>query len=62
MHMKTKDVIKHFGCVQAVADALGITREAVYQWGEEVPKGRAFEIQVLTKSVLKANKEEQKAA
>lgn len=43
--MRTKDAIKEFGNnVRELAEALGITREAIYQWGENVPALRAYEI------------------
>lgn len=46
--MNTKDAISHFGSsVKALAHALGITREAVYQWGETVPPLRAYQIREL---------------
>jgi hypothetical protein len=43
--MKTEDAIKEFGnSVRELAQALGITREAIYQWGEEVPPLRMYQI------------------
>ena len=43
--MRTKDAIEEFGNnVRELAQALGITREAIYQWGEKVPPLRAYEI------------------
>lgn len=53
--MKTADVIAHFGSIRAVADALKVTPQAIYQWGELVPQGRTFQIQVLTRGVLRAD-------
>jgi len=58
--VKTADVIAHFGSVSAVADALGISPQAIYQWGELVPQGRTFQIQILTNGSLRA--EAQKVA
>jgi len=55
--MKKKDAIDHFGSVAALADALEITPEAIYQWGEDVPSGREYQIQVLTDGKLKARPE-----
>lgn len=43
--MKTADAIKHFGGIPELAGALGITRHAIYQWGEDVPRSRQYEIQ-----------------
>lgn len=43
--MKTEDAIKHFdSSIRKLAEALGITREAVYQWGETVPALRVYQI------------------
>ena len=56
--MKTSDAIKHFGSVIKLAEALQITRHAVYLWGDNVPCGRAFQIQVLTNGALVANSQE----
>lgn len=53
--MRKSDVIKHFGTGRAVAKALGISEEAVYQWGEFVPPRRAYEIQRLTNGELVPN-------
>lgn len=53
-NMKTAEAITHFGSIPALARALGIARQAIYQWGETVPVGRAFQIQVITNGVLVA--------
>lgn len=54
--MTKKDVIKWFGSEKAVADALGLWPQAVYQWPEnKVPKLRQFEIERLTGGGLKAD-------
>lgn len=50
--MKTSDAVSHFGSRSALARALGISRAAVAQWGCFVPKGRAYEIHVLTGGAL----------
>lgn len=42
--MKTQDAISLFGSIKALAKALGITQPAIYQWGENVPELRAFQI------------------
>lgn len=52
--MKTEEAVKHFGSKANLARALGIKRQAVVQWGEYVPLGRAYQIQVLTGGKLKA--------
>lgn len=63
--MKKSDVIKHFGTVGAVAEALGIKGAAVSQWGEQVPMRRAYQIERITNGELKAEEPDfgtQKAA
>lgn len=52
--MKTELAVDYFGTKAAIADALGIKRSAVSQWGETIPKGRAYQIEVLTGGKLKA--------
>jgi len=58
--MKTKDVVKHFGSVIAASKALGVRREAIYQWGEDVPVGREYQLYVLTGGKLKLSKDQKK--
>lgn len=52
--MKTELAVDYFGTKAAIADALGIKRSAVSQWGETIPQGRAYQIEVLTGGKLKA--------
>lgn len=54
--MKKQAVINHFGSVKGVADALGITVQSVYEWPEDIPLGRQYQIELLTKGKLKAAK------
>ena len=51
--MKKRDAAEYFGNETKLAQALGITKGAVNQWDEDIPKGRAYEIQFLTKGKLK---------
>lgn len=53
--MKKTDAIKQFGSANALAKALGVTRMAITQWGEDVPQRRAFEIERITNGALKAD-------
>lgn len=46
--MKKETAITHFKTVRALADALGITREAIYQWGDDVPELWAYKLQCIT--------------
>lgn len=42
--MTKEEAIAAFGSVRKLADALGITEQAVHQWGEEVPRLRVYQI------------------
>lgn len=42
--MTRKEAVAAFGSVSTLADALGITEQAVYGWGEEVPELRIYQI------------------
>lgn len=46
--MLKADVLKHFGTLETIAQALKISRSAVSQWGVIVPEGSAYKLQVLT--------------
>ena len=54
--MKTKTAIDHFGSRKALAEALGISREATYGWGDFVPEQRQYQLQVITAGRLVASK------
>jgi transcriptional repressor of cell division inhibition gene dicB len=48
--MTKAEAIAAFGSVRKLADALGITEQAVHQWGDmdaQIPKLRAYEIREL---------------
>ena len=53
--MLKTDALKYYGTPTAVAEALGITVQAVSLWGEVVPEGRAYQLQVLTNGELPVN-------
>jgi DNA-binding transcriptional regulator YdaS (Cro superfamily) len=57
--MRTKQAIKHFGSAAALAKALGITRQSVHDWGDEVPEGRAYQLEVMTDGELIAPRPKQ---
>ena len=42
--VRTDRAVSQFGGVPALANHLGVTREAVYQWGEYVPEVRAYQL------------------
>ena len=52
--MRTKQAIKHFGSAAKLARSLGISRQSVHDWGDVVPEGRAYQIEVLTEGALRA--------
>ena len=47
--MTTDEAKEIYGTIRALAEALGITEQAVYQWGGEVPDLRVYQIQVKAK-------------
>jgi hypothetical protein len=51
---KFDEVVAHFGSKNNLSKALGVTRPAVARWKEYVPKGRAYQIEVLTNGKFKA--------
>jgi transcriptional repressor of cell division inhibition gene dicB len=53
--MKTEAAIGHFGSTAKLADVLGITVQAIYQWGDSVPRLRALELEKLTDGRLSAD-------
>lgn len=52
--MQKSAVLEHFGTVTATAKALGISHVAVSKWDDTIPKGRAYQIEVMTGGKLKA--------
>ena len=50
--MYTDDAAQHFGGRRQLAQALGISRQAVEQWGKLVARGMAYRLQVMTKNAL----------
>ncbi len=45
--MKTETAIKQAGSTKALADLLEITPSAISQWGENIPKPRIWQLQLL---------------
>jgi len=52
--MRTSEAIEYFGTRRKLAELLGISTQATYDWGDEIPELRAYQIQVLTKNALVA--------
>ncbi|ARF52749.1 Cro/CI family transcriptional regulator [Pantoea stewartii] len=60
--MKTSDVIAHYGSIARAAKALNLSRHSVYQWGEEVPPARQYELEVKTAGALISDYSREQAA
>lgn len=54
--MTRSQAIQHFGSISVLAKALGVTYEAIRQW-EEVPELWQYQIERITKGVLKAKQQ-----
>jgi hypothetical protein len=54
--MKTKLAIEKAGGTNALARLLGITSGAVSQWGDELPKAREWQLQLLRPEWFQAKK------
>ena len=52
--LKTSAIL-YFGSASALARALDITAAAVSDWGEIVPEGKAYKLQVLTAGALQVD-------
>jgi len=53
--MNYEIVVEHFGGVVPLARALGINRQAIYQWDGQIPLLRQYQIEKLTKGKFKAS-------
>ncbi|MBS0289298.1 MAG: helix-turn-helix domain-containing protein [Proteobacteria bacterium] len=51
---KIEVVASYFGGKANLAKALGVTLTAVSKWKDHFPKGRAYQIEVLTEGKFKA--------
>ena len=58
--MQIEAVVKHFGSVAQVAERLGVTPMAIYQWYRrgEIPAPRQYQLQVLSNGALRVASEE----
>lgn len=59
--MRTEEAIKHFGTAAELARQLGISRQSVHDWGDYVPEGRAYQLEVLTQGALRAPRPDQRS-
>lgn len=55
--MLTKTAVEHFKTRVALAKALGLTKGAISNWGEVVPEGRAYQLELLTKRALRVDRQ-----
>lgn len=46
--MTTQEAVDFFGSVTSVASVLGLTRNAVYKWGEYPPNETQYKLMVLS--------------
>lgn len=54
--MLKRKALKHFGGNGAeLARALGISRKAVSDWGDIIPEGSAYKLQVITRGKLRVD-------
>lgn len=53
--MKKDAVIAHFGTQAEAARALGISKQSIQDWGEVIPEGMAYKLQVITGGKLQVD-------
>jgi hypothetical protein len=53
--MLKETAMNHFGSPSAIAAALDITVAAVVMWGQTIPEGSAYKLEVVTGGAIKAN-------
>lgn len=54
--MKTKTVIEHFGGARQAAEALSLSTQAIYAWGEDVPVSRQAHVELASKGKIKRDR------
>jgi hypothetical protein len=57
--MKTQEAIAHYGGVKKLADALGVWPQVIYNWGDNPPMSRQYELEVKTEGQLRADREKE---
>lgn len=55
--MLKNDVIAHFGKLENIAKALGITVAAVSQWGKVIPEKNAYRLRDITNGKLQVDRD-----
>lgn len=51
--MKTQDAINRYGSKKALAELLGITPQAISQWGEQLPELQALRLEKMEREMVK---------
>lgn len=60
--MTKSQAIEHFGSAAELARAIGVSRSAISHWPEEIPRGRQYQIEVLTSGRLTADGDDELAS
>lgn len=55
--MTRKQAVAYYGSVAALADALGVKVQAVYQWGDRPPMLRQYQLERMTKGALRVDRD-----
>jgi len=53
--MLTVKALGYYDTKKELADALGLTKGAISQWGEVVPEGQAYKLQSITDGALQVD-------
>ena len=53
-NLTLRELLKYYKTYAAAARAINVTPPALHQWGFIIPKGRAYEYEVITNGKLKA--------
>ncbi len=53
--MNKSSVVDFYGSQRAIANALGVSDQAISHWGDVIPKGAALELEKLTNGALKCD-------
>ena len=53
--MNKSIVVDFYGSQRAVASALGLSDQAISNWGNTIPKGAALELEKITNGALKCD-------
>ena len=51
--MKTQDAVERYGSKKALAEKLGISPQAISQWGDDMPELQALKLEKLEREMVK---------